>query len=76
MNKNFLFFIVASALFILSIITINLAPIINGSGEIETSSANNNVFEGWNIANCQKDEDDYKFKKERGDYNSDTPLET
>ena len=65
MNKNFLFFILASSLLVLSVITICLAPIINGLG----------FFDDWNISNCQKDDDDYNYNKDHGVYTSNAPGE-
>ena len=53
MNKNLIFFIVACSLFVLSIITINLAPIIHGA----------DFFKDWGRDNCQKLDDDYKYLK-------------
>ena len=75
MNKNFLFFVLASALLVLSVITICLAPIINGYGNIDVSPPNNNVFDSWNVANCQMLDDDYKYDKDRGHYNSQSAQE-
>lgn len=66
MNKYLLFFVLASALLILSIITICLAPIISGAGDF---------FADWNNGNCQKLDDDYKHKKDKQLYTTEN-LET
>ena len=63
MNKNLFFFIFASTLLILSIVAICHAPIINNG---------KNYFIGWNIENCKKMDDEYQYKKFRGDYDYDT----
>lgn len=62
MNKYLLFFVLASALLILSVVTICLAPIINGAGEF---------FTDWNKGNCQKLDDVYKYKKDKRLYLTD-----
>ena len=62
MNKNFIFFIIACSLFILSIITVNVAPIISKADSIITDDVS--FFEGWGNANCKKLDDDYKFKRD------------
>lgn len=61
MNKNLLFFVVACSLFVLSIITINIAPIINYGGK-------DTFFEDWGIENCQLLDDRYKKDKADGFY--------
>ena len=84
MDKYLLFFILASALLIISVITICLAPIINAAGNITifntdtTHLESKNLFEDWNTASCQLLEDEYKHDKESGLFNSDTnkKLET
>ena len=74
MNKNFLFFVLASALLVLSVITICLAPIINGL-EIEDTTSNSYLFSEWNSKNCQIKDDDFKQKKSNGYYTSARALE-
>ena len=74
MNKNFLFFILASALLVLSVITICLAPIINGL-EIDDTTSNSNLFSEWNSKNCQKEDDDFKQNKIIGSYTNSAPLQ-
>ena len=66
MNKNFIFFVIACALLVLSIITANVAPII--------SSRNSG---GWGISNCQKFDDYYKYYKDNHVYDDDSkkPVE-
>ena len=61
MNKNFIFFVISCALFVLSIIAANVAPIIN---KAEVVYNDVNVFEKWGTDNCQKLDDDYKYKKD------------
>lgn len=61
MNNNLFFLILSTCLLVLSVITICLAPIMNGAG--------GNYFEDWNIANCQKMDDDYKYAKGHDAYN-------
>ena len=62
MNSNLFFFICASAILILSVVSICLAPIINGLLGI-----------GWGTKNCQilSDEYDYKEKNVYTDKNND-----
>ena len=65
MNKNFIFFIIACSLFILSIITVNVAPIISKADSIITvDNRDVSFFEGWGNANCKKLDDDYKYKRD------------
>ena len=60
MNNNFLFLIISTSFFGLSIITILTAPII--------SKAHISFFKGWGTTNCQKLEDDLDFEKSIGTY--------
>ena len=60
MNKNFIFFVIACALLVLSIITANVAPIVS-----------TRYFEEWGISNCQKLDDDYKHAKDKHAYDDD-----
>ena len=67
MNKQLFFLIIACSLFVLSIIAINVAPII--------SKANNNInidWSEWANQNCQKMDDDYKFDKNNHIYDDQT----
>lgn len=64
MNKNFIFFIIACSLLILSIITVNVAPIISKADSI-------GYFEDWGIKNCKKIDDDYKWEKDNNIYDPD-----
>ena len=68
MNKNLVFFILACSLFVLSIISINLAPIINNGGE-------DDFFEEWGTKNCVKMDDDFKYRKENNYYINQKPQE-
>ena len=61
MNKNFIFFVISCALFVLSIIAANVAPIISKAA-VEYNGVN--VFENWGTANCQQLDDNYKYKKD------------
>ena len=78
MDKYLFFFILSSALLIISVITICLAPIINDAGTINfynvavSPTNEKNLFKEWNIANCQRLNDEYKHKKDIGGFNSDT----
>lgn len=64
MNKYLLFLITAGATLILSIITICIAPLINrADGSLE-------YFDNWNLANCKKLDDDYKYQKDNDYYNT------
>lgn len=78
MDKYLFFFILASALLIISVITICLAPIINAAGTITffntdtTNLESKNLFEDWNTASCQLLDDEYKHDKDSGFFNSDT----
>ena len=78
MDKYLFFFVLSSALLIISVITICLAPIINDAGTVNFYNVVNgntnekNLFEEWNIANCQRLNDEYKHKKDIGGFNSDT----
>ena len=68
MNKNFIFFVIACALLVLSIIAANVAPII--------SKASTRYFEDWGISNCQKKDDDYKHAKDNQAYDDDSTKPT
>jgi hypothetical protein len=79
MDKYLFFFILSSALLIISVITICLAPIINGAGTVNfynigaSAPANEkNLFKEWGTASCQLLNDDYKHKKDIGGFNGDT----
>ena len=78
MDKYVFFFILASALLIISVITICLAPLINAAGTITIYNTDTNdlesedLFEDWNTANCQLLDDVYKYDKDSGVFNSDT----
>ena len=79
MDKYLFFFILSSALLIISVITICLAPIINGAGTVNfynigaSAPANEkNLFKEWDTASCQLLNDDYKHKKDIGGFNGDT----
>ena len=61
MNKQLFFLIVACSLFVLSIIAINVAPIISKAGY-------DNLFKGWENDNCQILDDVYKDKKKNHEY--------
>ena len=66
MNKQLFFLITACSLFVLSIIAINVAPIISKSGIYP-------YFDNWANGNCQKLEDDYKFDKDNHAFDSPAP---
>ena len=66
MNKQLFFLITACSLFVLSIIAINVAPIISKSGIYP-------YFHKWANGNCQKLEDEYKFGKDNHAYDSPVP---
>ena len=70
MNNNLFFFILSASLLVLSVVTICLAPIINGADQ-------DNYFTHWRDSNCKKRDDDYKFEKskEHSIYENDEPLE-
>ena len=57
MNKQLFFLIIACSLFVLSIIAINVAPIIS-------KSSHDDYFDDWANDNCQQLEDDYKYHKD------------
>ena len=58
MNKQLFFLIMACSLFVLSIIAINVAPIIS------KANYNDNIdWSEWSNQNCKKMEDDYKNNK-------------
>ena len=61
MNKNFIFFVISCALFVLSIIAANVAPIISKAFVVYNGV---NVLARWGTANCQKLDDDYKHDKD------------
>ena len=60
MSPNFFFLLFASCLFCISIITINIAPII--------SKAHSSFFEGWGTTNCQIAETELDYMKSIGAY--------
>ena len=64
MNKNFIFFVIACALLVLSIIAANVAPII--------SKASTRYFVGWGNSNCQIYDDEYKHAKDNQAYDDDS----
>ena len=67
MNKQLFFLIMACSLFVLSIIAINVAPIIskaNNSDDIDWSE--------WANQNCQNIDDDYKYRKSNHMYDDPT----
>ena len=66
MNKQLFFLITACSLFVLSIIAINVAPIISKSGIYP-------YFDNWANGNCQKLEDDYKYNKDNHAFDSPAP---
>ena len=66
MNKQLFFLIIACSLFVLSIIAINVAPIISKSSYYH-------YFDDWSNKNCQILEDDYKYLKDNHAY--DPPIE-
>ena len=61
MNKQLFFLIIACSLFVLSIIAINVAPIISKSSYYH-------YFDDWANKNCQILEDDYKYLKDNHGY--------
>ena len=61
MNKQLFFLIVACSLFVLSIIAINVAPIISKAGY-------GDLFKGWANGNCQILDDVYKYRKKNHGY--------
>ena len=63
MNKQLFFLIIACSLFVLSIIAINVAPIISKSSYYP-------YFKDWANKNCQKLEDDYKYSKDNHGYDT------
>ena len=60
MKANSFFLICAAALFSLSVITINIAPII--------SKAHTSFFEGWGTRNCKILDDNLDYQKSIGAY--------
>ena len=64
MNKNFIFFVIACALLVLSIIAANVAPII--------SKASTRYFEDWGNLNCQIADDEYDHAKDTNYYDDDS----
>ena len=71
MNKQLFFLIIACSLFVLSIIAINVAPIIS-----KANSNNSDVdFSEWHIQNCQILDDEYKYKKKNARYDNSKALE-
>lgn len=60
MKANLFFLICAAALFSLSVITINIAPII--------SKAHTSFFEGWGTRNCKILDDNLDYQKSIGAY--------
>ena len=61
MSNNLLFLIFSFSLFVLSTITICLAPIINGADK-------GVIFKDWNIQNCKLMEDIYQHDKDEKKY--------
>jgi hypothetical protein len=61
MNKNFIFFVISCALFVLSIIAANVAPIISKAFGVYNGV---NVLSSWGTENCQQKDDDYKHDKD------------
>jgi hypothetical protein len=77
MDKYLFFFILSSALLIISVITICLAPIINAAVtitfyKVDGTSNSINIFENWNTDSCQLLNDNYKHQKDIGGFNGDT----
>lgn len=66
MSNNLLFLIFSFSLFILSTITICLAPIINGADK-------GVIFTDWNTQNCKLLEDIYQHDKDEKKYDIDLP---
>ena len=62
MNKQLFFLRIACSLFVLSIIAINVAPIISKAGTYP-------YFVQWSNQNCKKLEDDYNYEKDINVYN-------
>lgn len=63
MNKNFIFFVIACALLVLSIIAANVAPII---------TTRYFSWGTWGTLNCQILDDDYKHNKDNHMYDDDS----
>ena len=59
MNNNLFFLILAGVLFILSVVSICLAPLINGDGGLD-------YFSNWSLGNCEKLDVDYEHLKSTG----------
>ena len=77
MDKYLFFFILSSALLIISVITICLAPIINAAVtikfyKVDDTTSDINIFEKWSTESCQRLNDEYKHKKDIGGFNGDT----
>ena len=65
--KKLLFFCIASAILIFSIIVVNIAPIINhrlGRGAYDASGASSN--NGWSDVSCKSISDQYNIKEDQG----------
>lgn len=69
MKNNLLFLILSGALLALSVITVCLAPIIN---KTDGNIGNTYIFQDWSTENCQKKDDEYKYKKAHDVYNPET----
>ena len=66
--KKLLFFCLASAILIFSIIVVNIAPIINhrlGRGSYSSSGAPISNLIGWSDASCKSISDNYNIKKDQ-----------
>ena len=67
--KTLIFFCIASVILVLSIVTINIAPIINGLvGSTIYHADGSVVSHGWWVDTCKSYNDEYKYTKK---YNND-----